>query len=173
MFDGTETTYQGGRLRGFTLIEMLIVLVLISIICGAAVVSLHGRARTYELHSGAKDLAAAIEHGLHVGRFRDGACRLTFLDGMRSFRVDRAATGEYGLDYVPVRGMAGRVRTLAAGVEITRIERDGTQTFLPVNWLDLVDVTGVFTGAIELKNASGEVLRIEVLGETGQVDIIQ
>ena len=162
-------TWPCSRSQGFTFIEMLIVVLLIAILAGTVVVSLHGRRETHALKVAAKDLAAAIRFAATEARVRQSPHRLAFNEDLRSYRVEVAASGT--LSFEPAKGLAGVAKPLVEGVRIASVSPvRGQLGPLPTD-LQFNPDGGGFLGWIELQSKNGRSVKIEVMPETGQVHI--
>ena len=104
--------------RGFTLIELILVLVLIGIMTGSIAVSFAGRQNDTAVRQAAEDFAAACGYAqtqaTQSGRIH--AVRLA-ADG-RSLTVEVASAEVLGEGWSAARGLAGRARVLPAGVVV-------------------------------------------------------
>lgn len=153
-----------GAADGFTLVEMLLVLVLIAILTGSVVVSLRGREDDYELRTSAQDVAAVIQYGNTQARIERIPYRVVLGSGGRSFHLESGRGG----DFVPARGMAGQERVLPRSVAIVSMKgmSDGQQQLKALMLTG--DGTG-FAGQVTLKSDDGASITVEVLPITGQV----
>jgi len=158
-------------LPGFTLVEILLVVVLMSVMAGAVVVSLRGRQDAHVLEVTANDLAAAIRFAATEARLRGTAQRIVFSADHGQYSVERERPDDQ--EFTRVGGLAGTRHRLAAGVRI-RAMGHGRQAMasLPVV-LEFDGHGGGFAGWIELVNRLGETIRIEVTAETQQVYVDQ
>lgn len=155
--------------RAFTLVEMLLAVVMIGILAGAVVVTLHGRRDTYALESAAKDLAAAIRFAVAEAKFKRSLHRVALSDDLRSYRVEFVPNGK--TDFRAAKGMAGAARRLADGVWIASVDV-GDRWIDPLRTrLEFGPTGGGFAGAIELQNRGGATIRIEVVAGSGQVHV--
>lgn len=159
--------------NGFTLIEMLIVLVLVGLMAGSVVVSLEGRQELYSLRASGKELAAALSYAARQARLLGRPHRLV-IDSEGRYAVERLAADGSG-NYEVVEGLAGTARALGKGVKVAiepgsagmgAIEQAGSRflAFTP-------DGRG-FEGELVVRRDK-ETLRIRVSGATGQVHILE
>jgi prepilin-type N-terminal cleavage/methylation domain-containing protein len=157
---------------GFTLAEMLIVMVIIAVLAGGVVVSLQGRHDDYALQMAAKDLAAALNCAISRSKLRSVPHRLAFYDNMKGYRVEAVRAGT-PVDFSPVEGRAGILKNLPEGVEITTVLFDGQQIDRLPESFEFASNGEGFSGLIELKNRAEQVRRIRVAAKTGQVHVIE
>lgn len=155
--------------QAFTLIEMLLVIVLISIVSGSLVVSLSGRQDTHSLSVAAKDLATAIRFTAAEARIKHSPHRIAFHDEFRAYRIEATPHGSNG-SFAPVGGLAGAMKRFAKRVRVTSVSAAGGSTDHTSNELVFLPDRRGFDGSIELQNQAGETVRIEVLRETAQVN---
>lgn len=105
---------------GFTLIELMLVLILMGILTGSAVVALQGRDRPEALRLAAEDLAVAVGSAAEAAKRTGRPHVLVWEPEHRGYRLDAAtggATGRAGEETTePVPGRAGRLHQLPEGV---------------------------------------------------------
>jgi prepilin-type N-terminal cleavage/methylation domain-containing protein len=156
--------------NGFTLVELLLVLVIIGVFTGGVVVSLKGRQNHYALNVSSNDLAEAIRYAAYESRMREMPHRVVFRNE-RSYRVEKQQSGFQG-NYMPVTGVAGRVNTLKGNVRIAGFfNRDG-KALVPVPESVVFDQSpNTFSGRICLQEDLGRTVVIVVNGVSGQVGI--
>lgn len=162
---------QGKKVYGFTLVELLLVLVLIAILAGSMVVSLTGRKESFSLQTSARDLAATIRFAGQFARQYHTTCRVRFDESSRYYQMEHLAASDPALDFIPVRGQAGRQRSLAEGIQITGITTGVNETQSLPEWLEFYRDGSGFAGRIELANQKEETIAIEVIPITGQVHV--
>ena len=154
---------------GFTYVEMLVVLVLISVLVGAVVVSLRGRTQTFALRTAARDLVAALRFAQAEARLRRCPHRVMFSEDVNAYRVESAAAEL--LAFTPARGEAGRMRSLPRGISVAGICANGEDVAPDSDALWFGPGGDGFSGRIELVNDRGEAVWIEVIRETGQIHV--
>lgn len=168
--DGSAATSAARRqapLEGFTLIEMLLVLVLIAALSSLLVAALAGRQDAHALRVGARDLAGALRYAAEQSRLRGRCHRLVLLDEGLAFRVEAADPVETDA-FTPVEGQAGRKRALAGGVRILSVASEsGDLRTLPKS-LDF-QAGGGFCGTVRLENRQGQTASVEIIGGSGVV----
>lgn len=162
----------GRSVCAFTLVEMLIVVVIITVLAGGVVVSLQGRYDVHALDLAAKDLASTISYGIRQSTIRQTDHRLAFYDRMRTYRVEMRVS-PFTEEFVPVAGRAGMTRSLPEGVQITGITRDGQDIEPLPEVLSWGGGDSGFYGVIELADRQAGIARIEVVPRTGQVHVIK
>lgn len=157
--------------RAFTLVEMLLVLVLISILTGAAVVSLSGKQDQYALKVSTDDLAAAIGYAATQAHLTQQSYRVSFDPQRESYQVlvrpDSTAN-----EYVPADGLAGSLRHLVHGVQVVSIHDENDPTKQSIEALDFGLGTN-FYGLIRLQNRLEQSATIQVLAQTQEVCIVR
>lgn len=159
---------RSAKKRGFTLAEMILVIVIIAILVSGIVVSLQGRQSVYSLKMSVKDLAQAIRYAIAESRLKEHDFRLAFYDDYTKFRVEEIRdTGS--AEFVSVAGIAGKKKALADGVEITEIATAGQATDPMPEAIEFSSDGRGFYGTISLQNQKGQTARIEVVEKTGQV----
>ena len=158
--------------KAFTLVEMILVLVLIGILASSVVVSFEGRQETHALRSAAQDLAATIRFAVREAAVANQSHRVVFDDAMSSYWVETVAAGTKH-EYKPVRGWAGQGRRLNEGVTLVGVSSDGMTVEARAEALEFLPGGSGFYGVIELKSRDDELVRIEVLEETGQVHVVE
>lgn len=154
----------------FTLIELFVVVVVLSILTGSVVVALQGRADAYALEASARDLSAAIRFAVTEARLRQRPFRVRFLDEWRSYRVETLGAGG---EFQPAKGMAGIVRTLPGGINVAAIGQGGGSTGPLPESLDFEPAGGGFAGTVRLVSRGGPVADVEVLPGSGQVHVTE
>jgi len=157
---------------GFTLVEMLLVVVLLATLTGTLTVSLRGRLDSHALRIAARDLAAAVRFSISEARLTRLPHRIAFQDGWTCYRVERAESAA-GSEYVPVKNLAGRMRTLAKQVHIAGASVDGESRDDVPEFLPQYPAGEGFSGGIQLANRTGETMTIEISPVTGQVRIVE
>lgn len=162
---------QGKKTCGFTLVELLLVLVLIAILAGSMVASLTGRKDSFSLQTSARDLAATIRFAGQFARQYHTTCRICFDEAGRRYQVERPAASGSATDFVPARGQAGRQRSLSEGIQITGISASLNEIQPLPEWLEFYRDGSGFAGRIELANQKQETIAIEVIPITGQVHV--
>jgi prepilin-type N-terminal cleavage/methylation domain-containing protein len=159
-----------GRLRGFTLVELLLVLAAITIFTGAVTVSLKGRQDHYALNASSRDLAEALRYAACESRLRQVPHRVAF-QHENAYRVERLHPDLQG-DYVPVTGVAGRLNTLKGNVRIAGFYDLDGKALVPVpDSVFFGQTLNTFSGRIRLQEDLGRMVVIVVNGVSGQVGI--
>lgn len=154
--------------RSFTLVEMLLVVMFISILTSGVVVSFSGRQDRHRLRLATEDLAAAIRFAYREAHIRKVSLYIVFDPTMTSYRIMRVNVAD-SEDFIPVKGQGGLHHALGKGVQIVGFTTDGaTWRILPDSLVFPATGDG-FSGTIELANRRNESTRIEVFSETGQV----
>jgi prepilin-type N-terminal cleavage/methylation domain-containing protein len=160
--------FRCSRRRGFTLTEMILVLVIIAILTSGVVVSLQGRQDICALEMSGKDLTEAIRFAICESKLNDRVHRLAFYEEHKAFRVE-AIDAENSTDFLAVKGLGGKSKQLATGVEILSIESN-RETIEPLpDALEFFPDGDGFNGTIHLKNRKDQTTQIQVVGKTGQV----
>jgi len=154
----------------FTYVEMLVVLVLIGMLAGAAVVSLRGRTQTFALRTATKDLAAALRHAQEEARLRQCPHRVVFSEDTSAYRVESAPHADPA-DFTAARGRAGRMCPLPRGVHVAAVRVNGREIDLDSVALEFGPGGPLFSGHVRLVNDAGEVAWIEVVRGTGQIHV--
>ena len=158
-------------MRGFTLVELLLVLAILGILSGAATVSLCGRQDDYAIDAAAEDLAAALRFASTEAGIRRRPMRLALYEGGGAYRVETAdATAPTG--YAPVAGRAGRLKRLTHNVQIASVAAHNQPLGSVPKTLEFGPAGDGFFGAIHLRGPDGRAATIEVGAVTRQVRVI-
>ena len=158
------------NLRGFTLVEMLLVLVILAVSTAGVTVSLKGRQGRHVLKTSSQDLAQAISYAASEASMRGRPHRVVFYGG-NSYRVEKQALDSVN-EFVPVTGMPGRTKVLEGSVRISGFyELDGQVMFSTPESILFDQTTSSFSGQIGLCGQSNQEVKIIVNGLSGQVDI--
>jgi len=157
--------------EGFTLVEMLLVMVVMAILATSTAVNLKGRQDPYAMRASAADLACAVRFAVSQARVTGSPHRVLFTDDRRVYRVEMAGAGD--TEFVPVHGRAGMPKPLVQGVRIIRIARVDGMEDPSLDALQFYPDGAGFSGVIELQGRTGRLARLQVVQRTGQVQIAQ
>jgi prepilin-type N-terminal cleavage/methylation domain-containing protein len=158
------------RVKGFTLVELLLVLVIIAVCTGGVAVSLKGRQEPHALKVASRDLAEAIRYAAGEAGLTGLPHRVAFT-GDRSYRVEKLDKDSSG-EFVPVTGTAGRQRSITGNIRIIGFWGPDGQMIAPVPECLVFDQTpSSFSGQIQLQGMSSQRVAIYVNGISGQVEI--
>jgi type II secretion system protein H len=152
--------------RGFTLVELLLVLTVLAVMAGATIVSLRGRTPQAELRLAAGDLQASIRYAATEANSQ-GVPHRVRLDPRQGVFVVEVVDDLAESGFSPARGRPGRARTLARGVRVSldpppAAAEDGSYL------LEVDGREGGFAGTVIVANDAG-VVRIETTPRIGQV----
>ena len=154
---------------GFTLAEMIVVLVVLGILAGSAVVSLRGRRERQALQAAAREVAAVLRLARGEAEMSRRTCRIAFDANLRAYHVE--SQGPDG-QYRPLPGKAGKPRSLADRVRVQAVVVDGTKVEPPPEALEFLPSGRGFHGRIELTDGHGRIRAVEMFNGTGQVRVL-
>jgi len=158
--------------NGFTFIELLVVLVIMSVLAGTLTVSLRGRSQTYALRAAARDLVASVNTASTQARNTRTDHRIVILNSGSAYRVEVLASGST-TSFEPVRGMGGGTRSLGDNVRMTGVSDDGVSfSSMPDELAFGADGQG-FNGFVRLVNDRGETMTMYVMPKTMQADLLE
>ncbi len=157
---------------GFTLVELLIVLVMLGIFAGAMTVSLCGQQDRHAARLLARDLAAAVRYCNVQARQNHRAYRVAFDERMTGYRL-QLATDRADAQFESIPGIVGLDRELGEGVEIEIVPADGQPPEIGESGLWWDGAGNGFAGTIRVKSRRGDVVIIEVAEATGQVNLVE
>lgn len=168
----------------FTLVELLLVLLIMSVLAAACVVNLHGRQDDVAMKAIVRDFATALRTAAASAHADARPFRVAMTEQRDGFRIETLSAD--GSTYVAVAGQAGIVRPWPRGVSVSAVPRPtqsaGRPTVLENGLLALgadavqefvftPDGEG-FTGVITVQGPAGTSMRIEVIGPLGQVHVL-
>jgi len=108
------------RSKGFTLIEIMLVMLILSILAGAMVVNMQDGHAYVALESDAETLSAVIQATAVYARASHNVCRLVVDQEMREYRVESAAFIDQ--PFRPV-GEIGVLRRLNNGIDFSDVRK--------------------------------------------------
>jgi type II secretion system protein H len=159
------------RGAAFTLVELLLVVVLMSILAGSVVVSLSGRTEKYALRATADDLAAAVRFASAHARLEQRPHRVVFSDDRRAFWIE--SRDEATAEYRALAGMPGAPRRLSQDVRVARVVAADDTGAGEVSALSFYPDGAGFFGRIELVARDQSAMTIAVARETGDAYVEQ
>lgn len=157
--------------RGFTFVEILVVIVLIGIMVGSVVISFRGRDEACALKMCAQDLAAAIDFAAGQARTAQRPHRVAFGNDGTSFLVETLSAGTQTA-FVPARGLPGTARSLGDAVRLVGVSTDGVEFSTLPDSIEFSANGMGFSGFVRLCNTEGDLRTVRVVAESGQVQII-
>lgn len=158
------------RFQGFTLVEMLLVLVILAVSTAGVSISLTGRRERYALKASSLDLAEAIRYAASEANITEVPHRIVFKD-RASYWVEKKEQNSVD-EFISVTGMPGRSKTLMGHVRIMGFYRpDGQANNSITDSIVFDQSVGSFSGQICLQGHSNQQVKIYVNGISGQVDI--
>lgn len=155
----------------FTLVELLIVLVMITILVSALAVSFSGRQDRQALFVAARDLAAAMRYAAEQATLRRVAHRLAFYDSFTSYRVEILAADKTQ-GFMPIVGLAGRPKKMPEAVRVSGVTVDGRELSELPETLMFDPAGETFCGTVQLTNRKGQTLTLETSDGAAQVRIL-
>lgn len=155
---------------GFTLTEMLMVVVIIAVISGGTAAYFGGRQDRCALRMAGNDLAAVLQYACANACYHESLYQLRFAADFGGFRLEKMnAEG----DSLSAQGIAGREHRFAQGVFVSAMER-GDQTGSPRSetvLIGLAEAIGSEKVTLHLANRRGETLKVVWLSAVGQVHV--
>ncbi len=156
--------------RGFTLVELVLVLVVMGIFASSVVVSLRGRLDDRALELATKDLTSALRAAQRGAKHTGVPHRLAFDSNHSGFRVEKLTSPN---QFSAIRGNAGRWRSFSERVQIKSMTRGNE---LSVEFPQEI----VFVGAersppiqLTLKNRKNHEKSILVFSNMGLVEAVE
>lgn len=153
--------------RGFTLAELLVVLLIIGVLVGGSVVAFGSRRDKTQMLYGAKQLASALQWAASESRLHHAAYRVVLDDTAKHFRIERTigypAVGiESSEVFQPLAGRPGQWIELPAAIQAIQLVDDAGNFLLTPSLFEFRAEHAGFSGIIELVGKQESVL-IEVL----------
>jgi type II secretion system protein H len=160
---------RGRRRCGFTLVELLLVVIIISVLAGGVAVSLGGRTERHAVRAAANDLAAAIRFASGKARLRRRRVRVRLSDEGRDLWVEAMedGTGEFR----PVEGPAGEPRRLPQEVHVVRVLPEDDPAGQTVANLEFGPNRAGFAGRVEIEGRDHSAASVRVWPQTGEADV--
>ena len=160
------------RQRGFTLLELIVVLTLMTLSTLLVIPSLSGFSKTIELNGAAKKLSAILRYGRSEAVNRGEVYRIVFDSELNEVKIQSMKTADEkkGKDEKPGEG-AEKIYILPKGVHIKEVKAPPPQfpSNLPV--IEFYPNGGSNGGSILLNREGREGYRITVHFLTGMVEI--
>lgn len=153
--------------RGFTLLELMLVVLLMGIVAGAAVVNLKDRQDSYALGAAARDLAAALRFAATQARMEGVGYRVRWNPERSEYRVEVIREGQR--EFGPAAGWAGLPRLFARGVRVSAVRPGGQVVEAMPEAVEFGPDGSGFWGTLELRGRGEQAVGIRILPWTGQV----
>ncbi|HEY3379697.1 MAG TPA: GspH/FimT family pseudopilin [Armatimonadota bacterium] len=170
-----------GSKRGFTLLELMVVMAIMALLCGVVMGSMGATLEEARLRSGARTALAALRYARSVAVSQRIPSEVTFDTQRRAIGVQVQNTADDGTtQWRALTTSAGKTRILPVGVEITSVRTSaGQESATPGAASD--EQTGpavTFTplgqsvdACITLRNAKGHQLYLIMDAVTGRGEI--
>ena len=109
--------------QGFTLIEIVLVVLVLAIVVGVAVPNIAKSLNTVELSQCAQDMLMTMRFAQARSRLEQKDYRLVFDDGFKAYHLERAVADEplddqYNMEFIPLAGRWGRKQTVPSSMTI-------------------------------------------------------
>jgi type IV fimbrial biogenesis protein FimT len=158
--------------KGFSFIEVVMVMVIIGIVCTMAAPSMTGMMKSYRLKSAANDLAATLQLARMTAISQNANSVVTFNTGNQSYLAfsDNGDGGGTAKDGVQ-SGTEPTIKTINIRTEYSNEVTMGTPSFGLTNFFNAQGSCNA-AGSITLQNSSGESRQI-VIAQGGSVKVVK
>ena len=163
-------TLRTGIRRGFTTIELMVVMLIIVLMSTAVVIAMSPALSDARLRTGSRMIVSALNYARSFAVAHQALTRVVFDRATNTIRVETVTRDQNGEEQVtPLTTTVGRPRTLPKGLEISALEKPGIdeeQDFVGFTQ------TGQAEGAtITITDIRGRQRRILIDGITGRCAI--
>lgn len=145
------------RSRGFTLVEMILAIVLISIMAGSIVLSIPGRHQKKALSEAVNDLVLALNYGTAEAGIRGVRYQIEFMDDRKGYCIQ--SWSEQEGKYIAALDNRWAEKRFCRDVQIAELvfgeQKDVMQ-------YELGDMAKGVSGKVVLKNTNGDSLTIDL-----------
>jgi type II secretion system protein H len=127
-----STICRQGRPHGFTLMEIMLVLVILAIFTGAVTTNMHSSYLDLALDTDANMLADFVNSAQQYSRAHNCVCRMTIDPKLSEYYLSAASTLDQ--TFQPVYGELGSIMSLNTGIAFVRVvkteSRSGSDTVI-------------------------------------------
>lgn len=170
MEQAATPTSRTGTSRGFTTVELMVVLAIMVVVSSMVVVSMSPALRDARIRSGCRIIASALKYARSSAVTRGAYTRVvldTARGGVSVLAYERDQNGEERL--FPLTTQSGRYRQLPRGVRIEIVRKPGTD--VSEAYVGFSEAGRADQAEIVLKDESGKRRAVVVDGITGHCSI--
>jgi prepilin-type N-terminal cleavage/methylation domain-containing protein len=159
--------------RGFTLVEIIVVVVIVSVLTAMAVPRLSGRSGPAELRAAARDLLCVARYARDFAATRRCECRLEIDPAQGRYLVTAEIDPNSPGEFYRLRSLAVRPRKLPPSVRFGRVRVSGTATELAEADHIAFRPDGRCDAALVEITDGRRVYTLSVAADTGRVGLVE
>lgn len=166
----TRTLRTGTSRRGFTTIELMVVMVIFVLMSTAVVMSMSPALSDARLRSGSRMIISVLNYARSYAVAHQTAARVSFDRAGNGIVVEAMMSDEKGEQTLtPLTSSVGKYRKLPSGLEIAPIEKSGTDE--EEDFISFTQIGQSETAAVTIADSKGRQRRITVDAITGRCSI--